>query len=62
LKTEKPDAPKSAQLTHFPKNRIKRVILANGEVYNPGRYYYEWDDPDTKVQIDEAQDHTPQSA
>jgi hypothetical protein len=42
LKTEKPDAPKSAQIIHFPLNRIVRTILKGNRVYNPGKLYPEW--------------------
>ena len=41
---EEPEERPSAEVIHFPRDRIKRVILKGNKVYNPGPLYPEWDD------------------
>jgi hypothetical protein len=44
LKTEKPDAPKSAEIIFFPPKRIVRTILRGNKVYSVEPLYPEWDE------------------
>ena len=44
--------PRSADVIHFPRDRIKRTVLAGNKVYDPGPLYPEWDDPTTEVDLD----------
>ena len=41
MKTEKPDAPKSAQIIQLPRSRIKRLVRNDGTVIE---LFHRWDE------------------
>ena len=62
MKTEKPDAPKSGQIIHFPRSRIKRLVRADGTVIE---LYHRWDEEAAernKRKSNDPEGYTPQSA